>query len=272
MSATLNSLHIYPMKSARGIALRSATLRPWGLEGDRRWMAVDENGRFLSQREHAALATVQAQHTASGIRLSAPGREPLEVPTPAADTLRTVTLWRDQVQVVPGGDIAAEWLSAVLELPAQLVHLDDPATRRQVDQEFGRAEDHVSFADGYPVLITTTSSLAALNELIAAGTVPSDGPLPMERFRPSLVVDGSDAWAEDDWHRIRVGSTVLQIVKPCGRCVVTTTDQQTGIRGREPLLSLARHRKFGTRLVFGQNAVVERPGTLQLGDPVTVLA
>ncbi|MGO1973481.1 MAG: MOSC domain-containing protein [Propionibacteriaceae bacterium] len=271
MAHRLFSLHTYPMKSGRGIDLTEARLEPWGLAGDRRWMVITPDGHFVSQREHPGLATVTARPTEAGIRLSAPGEGPLEVAVPTPTEFRTVTLWRDRVEVVPCSTEADAWLTAVLGTPVQLVHLDDPATRRQVDQHYARPEDHVGFADGYPVLLTTTASLAALNELVAAGRRPAEGPLGMERFRPTLVIDGTDPWAEDGWRRVRVGETVLRVVKPCGRCVITTTDQQSGVRGREPLPTLGRHRLIGRKLVFGQNAVVEQPGTLRVGDELTVL-
>lgn len=271
VNGTLSSLHLYPVKSGRAIDLSSARLEPWGLDGDRRWMVVTAEGHFLTQREHPALATLTAVPTEGGVRLNAPGREPVEVATPVPEDLRPVTLWRDQVQVVPAAADAHAWLTRLIGVPVQLVHLDDPAIRRQVDQEFARPEDHVSFADGFPVLIATSASLLALNDLIADGKFPAEGPLPMNRFRPSLVVDGTEPWAEDGWARVRVGETVLRVVKPCGRCVITTTDQSSGERGHEPLRTLGRHRLIDKRLVFGQNAVVEQPGTLHVGDPVTAL-
>lgn len=129
----------------------------------------------------------------------------------------------------------------------------------------------MSFADGFPLLLTTRASLDALNDLVAQGTHASEGPLPMDRFRPNAVVDGTDAWAEDDWRRIAIGEVTFRVAKKCGRCVVTTTDQRTAERGREPLRTLARHRRFGDQLVFGQNLVPENTGTLRVGDPVTVL-
>jgi uncharacterized protein YcbX len=148
--------------------------------------------------------------------------------------------------------------------------MDDPARRRPVDPDFAKDGESVSFADGFPLLVTTRASLAALNSLIARGDRPGEGPLPMNRFRPNVVLDGTAPWAEDGWRRITVGEVSFRVAKPCGRCVVTTTDQLTAERGSEPLRSLARHRRFGSRLVFGQNLVPEGTGVVRIGDPVTV--
>lgn len=129
----------------------------------------------------------------------------------------------------------------------------------------------MSLADGYPLLVTTVASLDALNALIAGGDHREEGPLPMDRFRPNAVVDGVGPWEEDGWRRIAIGEVAFRVAKPCGRCVVTTTDQSTGERGREPLRTLARHRRAGTKLIFGQNLVPEGTGTIRVGDPVRVL-
>jgi uncharacterized protein YcbX len=149
--------------------------------------------------------------------------------------------------------------------------MDDPATRRPVDPEYALPGETVSFADGYPLLLTTTASLDALNSLISQGDRAAEGPLPMNRFRPSVVVAGTEAWAEDHWSRISIGEVAFRITKPCARCVVTTTDQDTGERGREPLRTLARHRRADGMLLFGQNLVPLSPGTIRVGDPVRVL-
>jgi uncharacterized protein YcbX len=147
------------------------------------------------------------------------------------------------------------------------VHLDDP-TRRQVDPEFSAPGDRVSFADGYPLLLTSMGSLDALNEWLTEDGQPA---VPMTRFRPSVVVAGPAPWAEDGWRRIRIGQVPFRVAKPCGRCVVTTIDQQTAERGRQPLAMLGRRRRFGQDLVFGQNLIPDASGTIRIGDPVQVL-
>ncbi|MEV0224301.1 MOSC N-terminal beta barrel domain-containing protein [Streptomyces sp. NPDC050704] len=268
----LHSIHIYPLKAAGGRAPREAVVEPWGLAGDRRWVLIDEAGRVITQRVHPRMALTAAEPLpGGGIRLSAPGREPLTVPVPEPTGTTTVEIWRDKVEGVCADAAAHTWFSDFLGTEVRLVHLDDPATRRPIDPEFARPGETVSFADGYPLLLTALASLDALNALIAQGDRPDEGPLPMNRFRPNVVVEGTDAWAEDDWSRIAVGEVTFRVAKMCGRCVVTTTDQRTAERGREPLRTLARHRRFGDKLVFGQNLVPESPGTVRPGDPLRIL-
>jgi uncharacterized protein len=178
-----------------------------------------------------------------------------------------VTVWGSTVLAAAAGAAADAWFSDFLGEPARLVYLDDP-TRRAVDPEFGAADDVVSFADGYPLLLTSTGSLAELGSwLTDAGAAP----VPMNRFRPNAVVSGFAPWAEDQWRRVRIGAVTFRVAKPCGRCVVTTTDQVTGERGKQPLALLGQRRRFGSALVFGQNVIPDSPGELRVGDPVEVL-
>ncbi|MGC0418699.1 MOSC domain-containing protein [Embleya sp. AB8] len=264
----LASLHVYPIKSARGIDLSEAVVEPWGLAGDRRWMLVDATGRFVSQRKHPRLATVTVRQEAAGrLAVSAPSMGTLWIEPPAEVRLVPVTVWNDDVKAALGPDDAHAWFGELLGLDVQLVHLDDP-TRRVPDQRFANSSDRVSFADGFPLLLTTTGSLEALNAVI-------DSPLPMNRFRPNVVVAGPEGWAEDRWRRVRIGDVVFRVAKPCSRCVITTTDQLTGERGPEPLRALGKHRRFGKNLVFGQNLIPELPGrttgALRVGDAFEVL-
>lgn len=269
---SLHSIHVFPLKAARGTSPREAVVEPWGLAEDRRWVLVDGRGKVITQRAHARMALAAAEpRPGGGIVLSAPGREPLRVDVPEPGPTLTVDIWRDKVEGVPADAAAHRWFSAYLGVEVRLVHLDDPATRRPVDPEYGRPGETVSFADGYPLLLTTLASLDALNGLVARGDHPEEGPLPMNRFRPSVVVAGTEAWAEDGWRRVAIGEAVFRVAKRCGRCVVTTTDQDTAARGREPLRTLGRHRRFGDHLVFGQNLVPETTGTVRIGDPVRVL-
>lgn len=274
-SPYLSALHVYPVKSIRGTAPGEAAVEPWGLAGDRRWMLVDDHGRFVSQRRLPRLALVGATPLGGGgLRVESSGWEPLTVAAPEPGRTRRVRVWRDEVEVVPADPAAGEWFSAFLGTEVRMVYLDDPALRRPVDPRYAREGETVSLADGFPLLVTASASLTALNALVAAGDHPGEGPLPMDRFRPNLVVDGTEPWAEDGWRRLRVGPVVFRVAKPCARCVITTTDQQTGARGTEPLRALGGyrpHRPFGKDLVFGQNLVPENLGTLRVGDPVAVL-
>ncbi|GCB52253.1 MOSC domain-containing protein [Streptomyces sp. NL15-2K] len=269
----LQSIHVHPVKAFRGLAPRQAVVEPWGLAGDRRWVLIDDGGKVVTQREHPRLALAAAELLpGGGVRLSAPGMDPLTVPVPRPAATVPVGIFRDKVDGVPAeGDAAHAWCSEYLGLGARLVHMDDPATRRPVDPEFALPGETVSFADGYPLLLTTAASLDALNSLIAQGRHAQEGPLPMNRFRPNVVVAGTAAWAEDDWSRVAIGEVTFRVAKMCGRCVVTTTGQATAERGKEPLHTLGRHRRIGGKLVFGQNLVPQSAGTIRVGDPVTVL-
>jgi hypothetical protein len=202
--------------------------------------------------------------------VSADGGPPLAIPAPdpepGADMV-WVNVWASKILAAAAGKAADEWFSCFLGRPLRLVYLDDP-TRRQVDPEFGHPDDRVSFADGYPLLLTAVSSLEALNDWLIEDR---SEPVPMNRFRPSAVVAGTPAWAEDGWHRVRLGPVTFRVAKPCGRCQITTTDQSTGERGREPLMMLGRRRKFGQQLVFGQNLIPDGTGTIRVGDEVEIL-
>ena len=167
-----------------------------------------------------------------------------------------MSVWGSTVLAAAAGPAADAWFSAYLDQPVRLVYLDDP-TRRGVDPEFGADGDVVSFADGYPLLLTNVASLDELGDWLAAD---GDQPVPMNRFRPNAVVTGFGPWAEDRWRRVRIGAVTFRVAKPCGRCVVTTTDQVTGVRGSQPLRMLARKRRFGQSLVFGQNVIPDYPG------------
>ncbi|MFI2240868.1 MOSC domain-containing protein [Streptomyces chrestomyceticus] len=268
----LQAIHRYPVKSVAGSGPGEAVVEPWGLAGDRRWMLVDPEHRFVTQRARPRLAAaVAAELPDGGVRLTAPDMPPLTVEVPEPGTTVTVEVWGDKVEAVPASGAAAEWFSTYLDVPVRLVHMDEPGRRRPTDPAYSRPGDTVSFADGFPLLLTTTASLDALNALVAEGGHAHEGPLPMNRFRPNVVVDGTAPWDEDAWQRIRIGEIVFRVVKPCGRCVMTTTDQRTGQRGKEPLRTLARHRRVGDQLLFGQNLIPENTGTLRVGDPFEVL-
>ncbi|MEU5090528.1 MOSC N-terminal beta barrel domain-containing protein [Streptomyces sp. NPDC021356] len=271
-NAELHSIHIHPVKAFRPVGLTEAVVEPWGLAGDRRWAVIDHGGKVVTQRQQPHLAKAAAELSpGGGLRLSAPGLDPHVVPVPQPGATVTVDIFGEKVEAVAAGAAAHAWCSALVGAEVRLVHMDDPAGRRPVDPDYARPGETVSFADGFPLLITTLSSLDSLNSLIAEGDHAEEGPLPMNRFRPSVVVTGTAAWAEDDWQRIAIGEVTFRVAKPCGRCVVTTTDQTTAERGKEPLRTLGRHRRFGGSLVFGQNLVPESAGTLRLGDPLTIL-
>ncbi|WP_086765698.1 MOSC domain-containing protein [Streptomyces bobili] len=271
-NAELLSIHVHPVKAFRGQSPRQALVEPWGLAGDRRWALIDDGGKVVTQRQQPRLACAAAELLpGGGVRLSAPGMEPLTVSVPQPVGTVSLQMFRDKVEGILADDAAHAWCSTYLGADVRLLHMDDPATRRPVDPEYARPGETVTFADGYPLLVTSAASLDALNALIARGEHAAEGPLPMNRFRPNLVVGGTQAWAEDGWSRLTIGEVAFRVAKTCGRCVVTTTDQSTAERGREPLHTLGRHRRLGGKLVFGQNLVPLSGGTVRIGDPVGII-
>jgi MOSC domain-containing protein len=263
MPVTLTGLFVYPIKSCRGIPVDQWDVDEFGLRYDRRFMLVDQTGEFMTQRDHPRLALVNPAITANLLRVNAPGMPPLELPLqPKPAVITRVTVWADSCEAVWTGEPAARWFSDFLGIPCSLVHM--PADSwRPTNPAYDPTGSRVSFADAYPILVISEESLADLNRRLAQ-------PLPMNRFRPNLTMSGGGPYAEDRWSRIQIGSMVLNLVKPCDRCVITTTDQTTTERGVEPLRTLATYRKVDGKVFFGQNAVHEAPGQLRVGDALTV--
>lgn len=267
----LQSLHLYPLKSAAGLAVDALAIEPRGPRFDRRWLVVDAEGRFVTARAVPELVLVRAEPDGDGLRLSAPGRPPLAVvpPSPAAPRIG-VTVWKDQVEA-PLADAAAHaWLSACLQRDVRLVWMDADV-RRPVDPIYGRDGDEVSFADGYPLLLISQAAVDSLNARLAAADRP---PVTMAHFRPNLVVAGADAHAEDGWRRLRIGEVVFDAVKPCTRCVFTTVDPALGRRrdDGEPLETLKAYRRTPAGITFGMNLIARGSGAVRTGDAVEVLA
>ncbi len=262
---TLDGIWFYPVKGLRGVSVLEAEVEPWGLKHDRRWMVVDPLGRFLTQRQVSRMAVVSAVLLPGGLGLSAEGAGACEIAVPSADApVLNVTVWDDVVTARVGAQEAAHWLTGVLGTPCRLVYMADPAGARPCDPDFSLAGDWVSFADGFPLLATTTGSLDDLNRHVSS-------PVGMDRFRPNIVVGGAAPWAEDHWTRLHVGRVAFSAVKDCARCIVTTVDQATGIKAEdgEPLRRLASfRRKAGGRIIFGQNLVPRSEGRIAVGDPV----
>ena len=263
MTGRLTELHVYPIKAARGIAVTEWEVDSFGLRYDRRWMVVDEAGVFLSQRSHPRMAFLEPSIRDNRLRVEAPGMPGLTTPLhPPATVGTTVAVWDDICSATWLGQEAAAWFTRFLGTPCSLVHMADDVLR-PADPAYAPGDARVSFADGFPFLLISEESLADLNRRMAQ-------PLPMNRFRPNLVVSAGAPFAEDSWDRIDIGSIGLRVVKPCGRCVVTTTDQGTGERGQEPLRTLATYRRQNGEVMFGQNAVHQNTGKLRVGDPVTL--
>ncbi|WP_327022454.1 MOSC domain-containing protein [Micromonospora sp. NBC_01739] len=270
----INEINTYPVKGCRGLNHSEAEVRPWGLDGDRRWMLVDPEGVGITQRETTALVRVHAHPETGGLWLRAADRPDLWVPQPSEVTPVQVRTFRRRalrVAALPAGPAADTWLSQLLDRPVRLVWLAEPARHIEAGRKKHDPGDQVSFADAYPVLLTSTASLAALGDWL---TEAGADPVPMSRFRPNLVIEGAPAWAEDDWEgrSMRIGGVAFRAAGPSARCLVTTTDQQTGVRGREPLRTLARHRNVDRQLLFGLNLVPLESGRVRLGDPVLAFA
>jgi uncharacterized protein YcbX len=270
--ATLTALRRYPVKSLRGDDLGEATVEPWGLSGDRRWMVVDGDGLVITARECNRMLLLHPTPTDEGLVIRAPDLADLVVLRPNAVDQRPVELWASRLSAARAAPEADAWLSAAMRRTVHLVYLDDP-TRRPTSPEFSNVEDRVSFADGFPLLLTSESSLAALNHEVVTRSEGAHAALSMVRFRPNVVVSGAPAWAEDDWRRIRIGAAEFRAVKGCARCVLTTIDPDTAVRAKEPIASLARLRRWDGKTWFGVNLIPDTPGvTIRVGDPVEILS
>jgi uncharacterized protein YcbX len=268
-------LHIYPVKSTRGRDVLSAQVEPWGLAGDRRFMVVDSDNRHVTAREEPRLLTVSAvERNASELILQGPHTDPLVMRVYRQPTT-TVQIWRDQVSAVRPSAAADAWFSALLGRDVRLVWLDDPTSRR-VNPAHGAAGDTVSFADGYPLLLTATASLSQLNDWITAAAVERGESdlevLPMRRFRPNVVVETKEPFIEDQWRKLCVGSVPFRVAKGCDRCVLTTIDPDTLVKGHEPIRTLALHRKRDGKVWFGVNLIPDTTGTIAVDDPVELIA
>jgi uncharacterized protein YcbX len=267
MGLVLSELRVHPVKSCRGFAVTEWELDRFGLALDRAFMVVDEErGLFLTQREEPRLARIVPRIEGGVMTLAAEGAASVAVDLARpGDTRIPIEVWRHRGDGIDQGAEAARWLSALLGRPLRLVRIP-PDHARRVNPDRVPEPAFAAFSDGYPLLVLTGASLRDLN-----GRLPA--PLGVERFRPNLLIEGAEPYAEDGWRRIRVGPVELEIVKPCDRCGITTVDQELGARdGREPLRTLNRYRRREGAVLFGQNAVHRGTGKLAAGMPVEILA
>jgi uncharacterized protein YcbX len=263
----LAALLSYPVKSLAGGSHISAPVHPWGMAADRRWMVIDAQRRCMTQREHPRMAVLHAATEGDLLMLRAPGMVMLMVSPQTRAKAGPVTVWRDTVEAEDCGEIAASWMSTALDVPCRLVHMGNPLARKLAAAYAVRGDEAVSFADGFPVLLASETSLADLNARLAT-------PVPMSRFRPNLVIAGAPPWAEDNWRRVRIGEVVFRVSKPCDRCIMTTIDQATGERpdGNEPLTTLGKFRRdISGKIMFAQNLVPENTGIIHVGDEVAAI-
>lgn len=253
--ASVASLHVYPVKSCRGINVDAFRFTETGPEWDRRWMIVTSaDGRFITQRSHPAMARIAVAIAGGSLRLGGEGIEPLVVPLAHGGEGRRVVVWNDTCLGIDAGDDAADWLAAMLGEPLRLVRIDPSVPRLASTQFAGPGPHPVSFADAYPVLMISRESLADLNRRLPEA-------VPMERFRPNVVIEGVAAYAEDAMARYRFGPVILRGVKHCTRCAIPTTDQRSGARdpNQEPLRTLKTYRndRMLKGVTFGQNCVID---------------
>lgn len=263
------ALYVYPVKSLGGLRLDAATVGDLGIDRDRRWMLVDDDGEFLTQRAHPRMALTHATPDGdAGFRATAPDAEPIALtPPPATAPRRSVRIWGDVVEAESyPGDVDA-WFSRAIGMSCHLVYMPDDV-HRPIDPTYAEPHDRAAFSDAYPLLLASRESLNDLNErLVERGVAP----VVMERFRPNVVVEGTaGAYAEDGWRDLVIGEAAVRAVKPCARCVLTTVDPftaETSPRG-EPLRTLATYRTVNGKVLFAQNLLVQRGGTVRVGDAV----
>ncbi len=270
----VTGLHIHPVKSLRGLAVEAAAVDGLGLVGDRRFMVVDPAGTFMTQRAFPGMARVGALLDGSFLTLSAAGFGDIRVrrdPDPGAPEA-VVRIWKSEgLRAEDCGEAPASWLSSALGTPCRLVRIG-AQFNRPVRADYAKPGDIVAFADAFPLLIISEASLRDLNRRMAETGCAA---IPMNRFRPNVVVAGCEPFAEDQLRRLRIGDVVLRAAKPCIRCIVPTTDQLTGERGVEPMRTLALYRRDPrepSEVMFGYNLVNEsKSGVIRVGDPVEML-
>lgn len=265
----VTALTVFPVKSTSALPVSAADVRRHGLAHDRRWALVRPDGTVVTARTRDRMLRIAATPTRTGLRLSAPGEVDLDVAFPA-DGVRVPVGVSRMPLARHAGEVAAHWCSRVLEEPVRLVWQDDPHTRSVSAEHGGHDGDHMSLADAAPLLVASTASLARLNEWITE-TDP-DAAVPITRFRPNVVVDGvREPFDEDRWARIRIGTVTYRFAEQCDRCVLTTIDPDTLVHGKEPLRTLARHRRRDGKTWFAVRVIPESTGTIRIGDDVEVL-
>jgi uncharacterized protein len=263
---TLTQIFIYPIKSITGVTLSKAWPQEMGFEHDRRWMLIDERNRFLSQRElpEMTLINLSIGPQFMVIHHRKKPMQSLQIPIiPGKGEMLEAEVWGDIVKVIWPQYEADAWFTNALGMECRLVFMPEESTRL-VDSDFVQRPVNTSLSDGYPYLLTNMASLQFLSQ--KAGI-----PIEMERFRPNIIIDSGEPFAEDRWKKIQIGEAIFEIVKPCARCAIPGIDPETGIRGKEPLRTLNKYRKHGNKTLFGQNMILEKEGVMHTGDSVIIL-
>ena len=258
----VSALYYYPIKSCGAVQVEAADIDACGLRNDRRLLVIEPDGTFITQREQPRLALVNPVIDGDDLTLTAPDMEQLAVRLGDDGAPHRVRIFRDTCEAADQGEAVAAWFSDYLQTPCRVVAMA-PHFARQVNPNFARdPEDQVAFADAFPFLLLSEASLDDLNARLPT-------PLPMNRFRPNIVIAGCEPYAEDTWPALRIGSVDFAAAKSCVRCIVTTTDQATTERGEEPLKTLATYRKTEAGVIFGQNLLHLNRGVIRVGDAVT---
>lgn len=262
---TVSQLFIYPVKSLGGIALNTALVTDRGLQYDRRWMLIDENNRFLSQREFARMALFATAIEEDGLRVTyKPDNQSILIPyLPLTDEALAVSVWDDTMAAIRVSNHADEWFSALLKMSCRLVYMPDESMRK-VDPRYAQQQEVTSFADAYPFLLIGQSSLDDLN-------IRLTDQLNIDRFRPNIVFTGGEPYQEDDMKHFCIGNVEFYGVKLCARCVMITIDQQKASRAAEPLKTLAKYRFKNNKILFGQNLLHKGLGEIRVGDTLQLL-
>jgi len=262
----LSEINIYPVKSLGGISLQASEVTDRGLKHDRRWLIINNEEKFITQRTHPQLALIKTKINGNKLILGHKTKDisPLVIPIhhESVETV-LVSIWHDIVEARIVGKYADEWLSEALGIKCRLAYMQDE-TQRPVDRAFAADNEIVSFADAYPFMMMGQSSLDDLNSRLKEK-------LPMNRFRPNFVFSGGDPFDEDKWKKIKIGEIIFNLVKPCSRCVLTTVDQNTAEKSEEPLRTLSTYRSVNNKIYFGQNLLHEGNGTLKVGDEIKIL-
>jgi len=266
MSIQVSGLYSYPVKSLRGHAQETTRVTSWGPDRDRRWLVVGEAGQFITQRQLPKMSRIGAEYRGEGIYLwhLDYGNAEIYVPVTSAQTPCKVMVWADSCAALDAGDEAASWLSSLLGKPLRLCYMPEQ-THRQVDMQFGQQGDRVSFADGFPFLLCNIASL----QLFSAGLGRE---MDILRFRPNIVISGAEAFAEDNWQRIRIGDIEFDLVKPCARCAIPTVNLVDASREADVFTMLRKLRQRGDEVYFGQNMIHRGQGNIRLGDEVKIVS
>ncbi|MBR8829273.1 MAG: MOSC N-terminal beta barrel domain-containing protein [Gomphosphaeria aponina SAG 52.96 = DSM 107014] len=274
----VTDLFIYPIKSCRGIEVEEAEVTPKGFKSDRQFMLTDNQGKFLTQRKHPNLAKIQVKISDEMISLTTDNRETFSFKPLLTGREIEVEIWRDHTRGIDQGEEVAEWFKAALELkPEEKCHLvkQSPKYIRPIDPKYAETENQpVSFADGYPFLLTTEASLQELNRRLSENYPEQNQTVPMNRFRPNIVINTKEPFIEGEWKLIQIGEVKFTLVKPCSRCIVTTTNQLTGARNEqgEPLKTLSKFRQIGNQgIMFGENMIPQNTGIVRIGDQIKIL-